>query len=347
MAESRNPRWEKEPWSTTVPSGNIQCRDCIFRLRPSLLTAKVLTGLHTEIAKYMSTLMPSRMRCYGRVIIARITPKNRGAIMNDKLKSAVYGLAVGDALGVPVEFMKRGSFHVTGMTGYGSHNQPAGTWSDDTSMTLATCDSIRVLGRVDCDDIRNRFRQWLYNAEYTVDNVVFDVGNTTARALRCGKGEDSEYSNGNGSLMRILPLAFTNAEDELIGEVSAITHAHTLSKSICIKYVGLARALLNGMPLKDALTDLGKETAALAELTEFEIKSSGYVVDTFRAALWSLATTDNYKDAVLKAVNLGDDTDTVGAVTGGLAGIVYGTDGIPGEWIDMLRGKEIIDRCLF
>lgn len=105
--------------------------------------------------------------------------------MNDKLKSAVYGLAVGDALGVPVEFMKRGSFHVTGMTGYGSHNQSAGTWSDDTSMTLATCDSIRVLGRVDCDDIRNRFRQWLYNAEYTVDNVVFDVGNTTARALRC------------------------------------------------------------------------------------------------------------------------------------------------------------------
>lgn len=267
--------------------------------------------------------------------------------MNDKLKSAVYGLAVGDALGVPVEFMKRGSFHVTGMTGYGSHNQPAGTWSDDTSMTLATCDSIRVLGRVDCDDIRNRFRQWLYNAEYTVDNVVFDVGNTTARALRCSKGEDSEYSNGNGSLMRILPLAFTNAEDELIGEVSAITHAHTLSKSICIKYVELARALLNGMPFKDALTDLGKETAALAELTEFEIKSSGYVVDTFRAALWSLATTDNYKDAVLKAVNLGDDTDTVGAVTGGLAGIVYGTDGIPGEWIDMLRGKEIIDRCLF
>ena len=129
--------------------------------------------------------------------------------------------------------------------------------------------------------------------------------------------------------------------------MSAITHAHTLSKSICIKYVELARALLNGMPFKDVLTDLGKETAALAELTEFEIKSSGYVVDTFRAALWSLATTDNYKDAVLKAVNLGDDTDTVGAVTGGLAGIVYGTDGIPGEWIDMLRGKEIIDRCLF
>ena len=101
------------------------------------------------------------------------------------------------------------------------------------------------------------------------------------------------------------------------------------------------------MPLKDVLTDLGEETAAPAELTESEIKSSGYVVDTFRAALWSLATTDNYKDAVLKAVNLGDDTDTVGAVTGGLAGIAYGMDGIPGEWIDKLRGKEIIDRCLF
>lgn len=267
--------------------------------------------------------------------------------MNNKLKAAIYGLAVGDALGVPVEFMKRGSFRVTGMTGYGSHNQPAGTWSDDTSMTLATCDSIRALGRVDCDDIRNRFRQWLYNAEYTVDNVVFDVGNTTALALRCGKGEDGEYSNGNGSLMRILPLAFTDAGKELIGEVSAITHAHTLSKRICIEYVELARVLLNGTPLKDALTYLGEETAALTELTESEIKSSGYVADTFRATLWSLATTDNYKDAVLRAVNLGDDTDTVGAVTGGLAAIIYGMEGIPGEWINSLRGKEVIDKCLF
>ena len=119
--------------------------------------------------------------------------------MKDKLKAAVYGLAIGDALGVPVEFKKRGTFHVDDMMGYGTHQQPAGTWSDDTSMTLATCDSIRECGTVDCEDMLENFRKWLFNAAYTVDNKVFDAGGTTVSALRMGKGMDDLYSNGNGS----------------------------------------------------------------------------------------------------------------------------------------------------
>lgn len=267
--------------------------------------------------------------------------------MNDKLKAAVYGLAIGDALGVPVEFKKRGTFHITDMIGFGTHNQPAGTWSDDTSMTLVTCDSIRACGQIDCHDMLARFRKWLFDAEYTVDHIVFDAGNTTVNALRYGKGMDDFYSNGNGSLMRIIPLAFVDLNAETVSAVSAITHANSVSMDICCEYVVIAKQLLKGGSLDDAIKNCSGRIPEIRNLDESAIKSSGFVVDTFEAAVWAVATTDNYKDAVLKAVNLGNDTDTVAAIAGGLAGIMYGMEGIPDEWIDKLRGKDIIDRCLF
>lgn len=267
--------------------------------------------------------------------------------MNERLRAAIYGLAVGDALGVPVEFETRGTYEVKTMTGNGTHDQPAGTWSDDTSMTLATCDSIKQMGKVDIEDIRKKFCEWLFDAKYTVDNVVFDMGVTTHYALRNGKGEEDEYSNGNGSLMRIIPLAFTDADDKLISEVSAITHAHQISKDACCEYVNIARKLFEGKDIKEILAECSGRLPKLCTLEEDEIRSSGFVIDTLEAALWSIATTDSYKDALLKAVNLGKDTDTVGAVAGGLAGIIYGFDGMPAEWIETLRGKDIIDVCLF
>lgn len=263
-----------------------------------------------------------------------------------KLKAAIYGLAVGDALGVPVEFKKRGTFSVTDMTGFGTYSQPAGTWSDDTSMTLATCDSIRECGRVDVENIRGKFRKWLYNGDYAIGGVVFDVGGTTAAALRTGRGESGEFSNGNGSLMRILPLAFTDADNETVGEVSAITHAHSLSKSACVDYVAIARALIEGKDLQAALAQTDR-AAGVSLMSGNDIQSSGFVSHTFQAAMWCLCGTDSYKTAVLKAVNLGDDTDTTAAVTGGLAGIIYGFGDIPQEWLETLRGKNIIERCLF
>lgn len=120
------------------------------------------------------------------------------------LRDCIYGLAVGDALGVPYEFRPRGTFECTDMIGYGTHGQPAGTWSDDTSMTLATCDSIRELGHIDTADMRDKFVSWIARGEYTIDGV-FDYGGTTARALHAGKGSSGECDNGNGSLMRIAP----------------------------------------------------------------------------------------------------------------------------------------------
>ena len=278
----------------------------------------------------------------------------------DKLRSAIYGLAVGDALGVPVEFMERGSFCVTEMSGYGSHNQPEGTWSDDTSMTLATCDSIRKLQMVDCDDIMQGFARWYYESNYTAHGEVFDIGGTTSSAIRrygqgyksvtCGL--DQVSANGNGSLMRIIPLAFCNCTKEQIQNISRLTHAHNISMTACEIYVEIAEKLLRGEGLKAILDSMDfkmpfERLDRIGDLKEKDIESSGYVVHTLEAALWCLITTGSYEECVLKAVNLGEDTDTTGAVAGGLAGILYGYDSIPLKWIHQLKNKDLIEACLF
>ena len=274
--------------------------------------------------------------------------------MEGRLREAVYGLAVGDAVGVPYEFKRRGSFQCAGMTGHGTHDQPAGTWSDDTSMTLATCASIKNMGKIDCEDIRRQFEAWFYEKKYTPFGEVFDCGITCSQAIRNKKGKEDERSNGNGSLMRIFPLAFVpNITDEQIAEVSAITHAHKISKESCIIYVRIAQEMFAGVSPREAIEKHVSEKSILHRLRyidrleEKEIRSSGYVVDSFEAAMWSLLTTNSYKECIEKAVNLGDDTDTVAAIAGGLAGILYGMENIPKEWMEKLQGKEIIDQCLW
>lgn len=277
------------------------------------------------------------------------------------LKDAVYGFAVGDALGVPFEFKKRGSFHCTDMVGYGTWNQKAGTWSDDTSMLLATCDSLKKHNAViHVDDMMGKFEQWYSRADYTAHCERFDIGNTTAAAieqyrlgttpLKCGQTDI--FSNGNGSLMRILPLAFIPCEENDLRDVSSLTHAHFLSIEACVIYINIAKQLKQGESLQFILSrgtwlepfeNMGK----LAQLSESDIISSGYVVHTLEAALWCVCTTNNYRDCVLKAVNLGDDTDTIAAIAGGLAGIIYGYEQIPSDWVEKLANKELIDECLF
>lgn len=270
------------------------------------------------------------------------------------LKDAVYGLAVADAVGVPYEFKERGTFNATDMTGFGTYNQVPGTWSDDTSMTIATCYSIKIKNGIDTQDLLYQFRKWMNDAHFTPHGKTFDIGNTTAVALRQGFGCTDEYSNGNGSLMRIIPLAFLPdiSDDEII-RVSSVTHAHPISTEACVLYVKIAKSLLQGMNITDAVKinvpedSFYKKLRTIHSCNESEIKSSGYVVHSFEAAIWCLANTDNYRDCVLKAVNLGSDTDTVAAIAGALAGIIYGYDGIPDKWKNTLCSKEIIDKCLF
>lgn len=255
------------------------------------------------------------------------------------LRDCVYGLAVGDALGVPFEFRPRGSFRCVGMVGHGTHDQPAGTFSDDTSMALALCDSVRARGGVDAADMLGRFRAWFERGEYACGGVVFDYGGTTACALRSGKGCGGEFDNGNGSLMRIAPLAFTDAGADEVRAASAVTHAHKVACDACVRFVGEMRALAAGRMPESALSERGAPVDS--------VRSGGYVLDTYRAAMWCLANTDCYADCVLAAVNLGGDTDTTAAVAGSLAGTLYGFDAIPGEWVEALRGKDIIEACLF
>ena len=303
----------------------------------------------------------------------------------ETIKAMTMGIAVADAVGVPVEFKSRDILKrkpVTDMFGFGSHNQPIGTWSDDTSLTIATMESISQQKRIDYVDLMNNFALWYFEGEFTARGEVFDCGGTTLSAIikyvrekpleYCGSEES--YSNGNGSLMRILPVAvylhsvygknFDERAMLVIHEVSALTHAHPRSMVGCGIYSLIAVQLLEGKSIQEAI-QIGLSNAEkyyndsefvdelekysrlwredFANLPEEEIKSTGYVVDTLEAALWCLLNTKDYKSLVLKAVNLGDDTDTVAAVTGGFAGIYYGLEEIPEEWLLKLQNREYLE----
>ena len=295
--------------------------------------------------------------------------------MKDSILGGIMGLVVGDALGVPAEFQSREVLKVNpvvSMREYGSHEQPRGTWSDDSSMTLCLMESLT--NGLDFDDICARFLKWAEDGYMTAHGEMFDIGRTTLTAIRkftCGTpalecGGSGEYDNGNGSLMRILPLAFytlgMKKQDrfETVHNVSRLTHSHETSLIACGIYVQMACELLKGYSKEKAYHRMIDECKTvykdecelehfqrvldgkLQKLKEAEISSSGYVVDTLEAALWCFLTTDNFTDCVLKAVNLGDDTDTVAAVAGGLAGILYGSDGIPKEWKDCIAKKDDI-----
>ena len=277
-----------------------------------------------------------------------------------KIYSGIMGLVVGDALGVPVEFKTRDSFHVTDMIGYGTYNLPPGTWSDDSSMMLATVESIARLGRISTDDIMQNFYRWTDENAFTPYGELFDIGRATREAIqryawgtparKCGG--KAEWDNGNGSLMRILPLAFTDCRYQMVNAVSSLTHAHEISLEACRIYISMARKLLRGKPLDKIVKTVKPELLVYERLPKLdtlqrdEIKSSGYVVDTLEAALWCNLKSNSYRECILMSVNLGEDTDTVGAIAGGLAGIIYGIggeQGIPEEWINQIARKEWIE----
>lgn len=297
--------------------------------------------------------------------------------MIDKIKAVMFGHAVGDALGVPVEFCSRDYLcnnPVVDMIGFGTHNVPAGTWSDDTSMSLCALSSL-LNGDVDYDDVMKNFGKWAHYGEFTTDGVVFDIGNTCSYAIDnyfYGKmstkscGLTSATSNGNGSLMRVHPFvlyAYCNGihDDkefvDIISNASSLTHAHKCSIDGCVIYAYVLRELLNkpdkisiykGIDCAKSVRTLGRYydrvlSGDIGTLDKKEIKSTGYVVDSLEAALWCLLTTNNYEECVLKAVNLGEDTDTVAAIAGSLAGVLYGIDAIPIHWMETLRKREYIE----
>jgi len=276
------------------------------------------------------------------------------------LKPAVYGLMVADALGVPFEFKERDSFKVEGMSGYGTHHQPSGTWSDDSSMMLATLDSFLSCEGFNYEDIMQRFSNWFHKGDYTPYGECFDIGHTTLNAiLRFDEGRNPTscggrrvMDNGNGSLMRILPVAFVKHTVDDILNLSSLTHGHEISLMCCRLYVQLLENLMKGMDKDEAVSKLPccvdecENIPFMKGRDRKTIRSGGYVADTFEAAVWAFMNTETYKDCVVSAVELGDDTDTVAAIAGGLAGVYYGIGGkkgIPQEWIDVISRKEWVE----
>jgi ADP-ribosyl-[dinitrogen reductase] hydrolase len=299
--------------------------------------------------------------------------------MNTQIvRNSILGLILGDALGVPVEFksgIELDRNPIIDMIGYGTHNKPPGTWSDDSSMTLITLESLA--SGYSPENIMKVFCKWAFQGYMTPYGKTFSIGRTTSNACRNYKinkdlkkcGEISERSNGNGSLMRILPVSIFFANDsektiiEKSFEISALTHNHIRSKIACALYSLFVSELLKGKNLYEALANANRiitpyipneEKINFNRIINFEvlqlnknsIKSSGYVIDTLEAGLWCLFNSSDYKEAVLKAVNLGDDTDTTAAVTGGLAGIVFGLGGISSNWIKSLAKLEKIENLI-
>lgn len=263
----------------------------------------------------------------------------------DLMRACIYGLAVGDALGVPYEFRKRGTFCCDGMVGDGVHKQPAGTWSDDTSMALCVAASLKELGHIDATDISKRFRDWYLEGEYTCDGKVFDIGATCAHAIKTGEPDYTFDDCGNGSLMRTAPIAIQHAwSDDEVRSVSAITHAHPVAQWSC---VALCRVLQDlKCYCEKGIYYAWQEYGFIAGLPRSEVKSDGYCAHTLGAAIWCLCNTNSYRECVLMAVNLGDDSDTTAAVAGALAGVAYGYEAIPQKWLGQLRGKAVIERCI-
>lgn len=293
------------------------------------------------------------------------------------LYGGLLGFCVGDALGVPVEFTSRKERKkdpVREMRAYGTYHQPFGTWSDDSSLTLCLLESL--LEGYSVDNLSKKFIKYYREGYMTPHEEVFDIGNTTrvsiekmiqgVRPIECGGKSPDE--NGNGSLMRVLPLAYYTKrmyfkdKIEIIEQVSSLTHAHKRSKLACIFYVELAIRLMEDRNKKEAykktIDFINKYCRSRYEeefvffsrildesilfLEEEKISSSGYVIDTLEAVIWCFMNSDSYQEAVLKAVNLGGDTDTIAAIVGGLAGIFYGYHAIPDNWIQCLVKKEKI-----
>ena len=288
---------------------------------------------------------------------------------------AMLGLAVGDALGGTVEFKKRGSFEpVTDMVGGGPHRLKPGEWTDDTSMALCLAESLIEKNGFDARDQMERYVRWRREGHLSSKGHCFDIGNTIRRALdnfektsEPFSGPSGEYDAGNGSLMRLAPVAMFFANDPRIAinmaaEISRTTNGALQSVDACRYFAGLLVGALQGVSKEDLLAPnyspvggewksipLHPEVASIAagsfrKRKAEELGAGGYVVETLEAALWAFSTTESFEAGVLAAVNLGNDADTTGAVFGQIGGAFYGVENIPEQWRKPIVMRDVIER---
>lgn len=286
-----------------------------------------------------------------------------------RYRGAMMGLATGDALGVPGEFQPRGSYpKITEMIGGGPFHLRPGEWTDDTSMALCLGKSLIDSEGFDPKDQMGKYWHWVENGYMSSNGRMFDIGDTTSEALcrykKTGEpfaGVDDPKKAGNGSIMRLapIPLFYKYDDQGFLLKYARASSATTHGAKVCLDSCALLaliiyKALLE-LPKEAMLNNLFVEPSFMESpevidiakgsyktKTEDQIKSTGYVIHTLEAALWSFYTTDTFEEGAIKAVNLGEDTDTVGAVYGQLAGAYYGIGAIPRRWLDKVVLKDII-----
>lgn len=312
--------------------------------------------------------------------------ENKTTMQYNKIQDALLGVAIGDALGVPFEFCSSDQMQqnpAKEMIGFGRYKVPAGTWSDDSSLTFCLAESL--IEGYDLADMATNFIQWRDANFWTARGYVFDIGITTSDAItslkKILKNKEyealtelkylgDEYDNGNGSLMRIMPLLFyikgmdIAQQFEIIRNVSALTHRHIRAAMCCLIYLRLAEHLLNGKDKVASYLLMQKEILAFWETIDFSanesklfirliendirnipheaLKSGGYVMESIEASIWCFLQRDAYSDVVLTAINLGHDTDTTAAIAGGLAGLYYGAASMPDYWLAAIARLEDI-----
>lgn len=297
------------------------------------------------------------------------------------IRGAVLGHLVADALGVPYEFHDPDDLPCTVSMepppGFARAHAsvPAGTWSDDGAQMLALLDSLLTCGRMDAEDLGRRLVAWYERGEYAVDGEVFDVGIQTSAAIRAllrgvpalAAGSSDDRANGNGSLMRVLPVGLWHqgTDAELCADAavsSRVTHAHVRSIVCCEVYSLWVRRLLAGVAPREGFEDAvaafravhGEASPEVIEFdtrvwpdgVEFDLGGSGYVVDSFRAAVRLNETGASYEEVVRAAIALGRDTDTTACIAGAIAGLVHGVGAVPVGWLAALRGRALADRLV-
>ena len=297
----------------------------------------------------------------------------------DRIRGALYGLLIGDALGVPYEFQAAADIpaaelvEMTPPKGFhrAHHGVPPGTWSDDGAQALLLLESLRHNPRLALADYAQLLLRWYQKGYMTPDGRVFDIGMQTSRALRRlmdgvspeTAGPSGEYDNGNGSLMRVLPVVFFAQNplevEELAMRQSRVTHAHLRAQLCCALYALAAWGILHGVTAADAVNAAeelllerygdGPHDAELKVVLDGRHDvpgGSGYVVDSLWSAIKCVLSTQDYETCVRKAIQLGEDTDTTACIAGGLAGMLYGEAALPERWKTTLKGKNIVEQLL-
>lgn len=294
-------------------------------------------------------------------------PVTTAAAIHDRAIGALIGLAVGDAIGTTLEFKTRDTYPaLTDMIGGGPFGLKPGQWTDDTAMAVALADSLAHNPALDEKDLMRRFVDWYQNGTYSCTGQCFDIGITTRQALSRWRksgdpvaGSSDPMSAGNGSLMRLAPVAIRHFDDRaLLRDVAArqsrTTHAAPEAVDACVAYAEVLADAIAGARRSEVLRRrndgyAGKISPIMDGSWRGKVRSdihaSGYVAHALEASLWSVARTGDYRGAVLLAANLGEDADTTGAITGQLAGALYGAAGIPTDWVEKLAWRDRLTKA--